>query len=116
MTHLNNDGRTVQTNSTNAELAEEFSRQAEWRREKALQYPNDKRNAEAAAIFDRLASSANFCPAHIVAATRDLFEDYPASEEWQSMLKEVGFWSFPATAEEFCRGFIARQTADMAAE
>ena len=116
MTHLNNDGRTVQTNSTNAKLAEEFSRQAEWRREKALQYPNDKRNAEAAAIFDRLASSANVCPVHLVAAAWALFEDYPAAEAWQSMLNEVGFWSFPATAEEFCRDFIAQHTADVAAE
>jgi hypothetical protein len=35
------------------ELRDDFKEQAEWRREKAEQHPDDKRHLEAAAIFDR---------------------------------------------------------------
>lgn len=110
MTYLNSDGSSNHANEAIVDLAGEFSRQAEWRREKALQYPNDKRNKEAAEIIDRLASTAYFCPPDVVAAAMELFDDYPDAEVWRNMLKDVGFWSFPSTAEEFCRDFIAQQT------
>jgi hypothetical protein len=43
---------------TRQELQEEFERQAEWRRMKADEYPDDDtRNIEAAEIFDRLAAT-----------------------------------------------------------
>ena len=35
------------------ELQDDFKEQAGWRREKAEQYPDDKRHLEAAGIFDR---------------------------------------------------------------
>ena len=35
---------------------QDFKEHAEWRREKAQQYPNEERNLEAAAILDRLAA------------------------------------------------------------
>ena len=41
------------------ELQDDFKEQAEWRREKAEQYPDDKRHLEAAAIFDRLAATVD---------------------------------------------------------
>jgi hypothetical protein len=92
------------------ELAEEFERQAEWRREKAQQYPRDNRSAEAAARFDRLAKSVADCPPAVAEAAWGLFESVPDSEAWQQMMTEVGFWYFPETAEEFCRDFISKQT------
>lgn len=95
----------------NRDLTEEFTRQAEWRREKAQQYPDDTRNAEAAELFDRLASSSAKCPPEITEAAWELFDDIIDGEMWHQMLKEVGFWYFPSTAEEFCRDFISKQTA-----
>jgi len=74
------------------ELKEEFERQAEWRREKAAQYPNDERNAEAAAIFDRLASSVAACPAEVIQAVGELFDDLPDTEIWIEKLKLIGFY------------------------
>jgi hypothetical protein len=35
-------------------LVEIFAGKAEWRRQKAVEHPDDKRNLEAATIFDRL--------------------------------------------------------------
>ena len=42
-----------------AGLRDDFKEQAEWRREKAEQDPDDKRQLEAAAIFDRLAATVD---------------------------------------------------------
>ena len=39
------------------ELKEEFEREAEWRRQKAAEYPDDKRNLDSAAGYDRLAAT-----------------------------------------------------------
>jgi hypothetical protein len=97
-----------------SDLGDEFARQAEWRREKARQYPNDKRNAEAATIFDRLASSAERCPPEISEAASELLDDVRDGEVWSEMMKEVGFWYFPSTAETFCRDFISKQTSGTA--
>jgi hypothetical protein len=44
------------------ELQDVFKERAEWRREKAHQYPNEERNLEGAAIFDRLAATADAIP------------------------------------------------------
>ena len=41
------------------ELRDDFKEQAAWRREKAEQDPDDKRQLEAAAIFDRLAATVD---------------------------------------------------------
>ena len=41
------------------ELQDDFKERAGWRREKAEQYPDDKRHLEAAAIFDRLAATVD---------------------------------------------------------
>ena len=44
------------------ELKDVFKEKAEWRREKAQQYPNEQRNLEGAAIFDRLAVTVDAIP------------------------------------------------------
>ena len=50
------------------ELQDDFKEQAEWRREKAEQYPDDKRHLEAAAIFDRLAATVDGIPQDVFRA------------------------------------------------
>ena len=91
------------------ELQDDFKEQAEWRREKAEQHLDDKRHLEAAAIFDRLAATADDIP-------QDVFRTFSEAgvndglldlERWTEMLRDVGFGSSPKTAEEFVRSFIA---------
>lgn len=91
-------------------LAEEFEYQAEWRREKAAEYPDDKRNHEAAEILDQLARSVRDCPAETIEAVFELCID--GGEDWSEMKRQVGFSYFPKTAEEFCNDFIQARMRD----
>jgi hypothetical protein len=95
---------------TASELREEFERQAEWGREKAIQYPHDRRNAVAAAHFDELAASVKDCPPEVLEAFYELFEAGNDSVEWLEMLRRAGLDQWPDTAEELCRNFIAART------
>ena len=97
-----------------ASFQDTFKEQAEWRREKAKEYPADERNLKAASAFDRLAATVDAIP-------RDVFEAYSELggvhdglldvERWTEMLRDVGFNSAPETAEDFIRSFIADRTA-----
>ena len=96
------------------ELRDDFKEEAEWRREKAKQYPDDKRHLEAAAIFDRLAATVDAIPQDVFIT----FSEHPEIadglldvERWTEMLRAVGFGSSPETAEEFVRSFIADRMA-----
>ena len=91
------------------ELRDDFKEQAEWRREKAEQHPDDKRQPEAAAIFDRLAATVDAIPQDVFIAFSKLeVDDAPLDvERWTEMLRDVGFGLSPKTAEEFVRSFIA---------
>lgn len=91
------------------ELIEEFQRQAEWRREKAEEHPDDKRNAEAADLFDRLAASARLANPAVVREYRELIDDLAGVEEHTQMLNGIGFTWWPESAEEFCREYIAKR-------
>ncbi|MBX3436258.1 MAG: hypothetical protein KF861_02125 [Planctomycetaceae bacterium] len=93
------------------ELEKEFERQAEWRRDKAAQYPEDDRNMEAAAMLDELVRSVAECPTDVIDDTGKLFADLPAGEDWAEMLQGVGYHYVPISAEQFCRDFISRQTS-----
>ena len=55
------------------ELRDDFKEEAEWRRENAKQYSDDKRYLEAAAIFDRLAATVDDIPQDIFLA----FSEHP---------------------------------------
>jgi hypothetical protein len=92
-------------------LREAFEDQAEWRREKAKQYPDDERNLAAAAIFDRLAATVDAIPEDVFVAFTELGPDvddgFRDLERWTEMLGDVGFNSAPETAEDFVRSFIA---------
>ena len=71
------------------ELRDDFKEQAEWRREKAEQYPDDKRHLEAAAIFDRLAATVDAIPQDVFIAFSKLEVDDGLLdvERWTEMLR-----------------------------
>jgi hypothetical protein len=91
------------------ELRDDFKEQAAWRREKAEQDPDDKRQLEAAAIFDRLAATVDAIPQDVfIAFTKlEVNDDLLDVERWTQMLCDVGCGSSPETAEDFVRSFIA---------
>jgi hypothetical protein len=92
-------------------LRETFEDQAEWRREKAKQYPDDERNLAAAAIYDRLAATVDAIPGDVfVVFSENVTEDFRDAERLSEMLRDVGFNSAPETAEDFVRSFIADRT------
>ena len=92
-------------------LRDDFKEEAEWRREKAKQYPHDERYLAAAAIFDRLAATVDDIPQDVFLAFSepgpDVTDGLLDVERWTEMLREVGFGSSPETAEDFVRYFIA---------
>jgi hypothetical protein len=97
---------------TGFDLKEQFEGQADWRRRKAEEFPDDKRNIEATQIFDHLAAMAPKVPADVVAAYRELWDeqDLAGAEEHNEMMRSVGFHYWPETAEQFCRDFIAARS------
>jgi hypothetical protein len=94
---------------TRDELKETFERQAEWRRQKADDYPDDGRNLAAAATFDRLAATAADIPQHVLnayEATLWRWDDSKLVEVEREALRQVGFRSEPENAEAFVRGVL----------
>jgi len=92
------------------ELADEFRFQAEWRRQKAAEYPDDKRNLEAAEILSRLAETVALCPEEVIVAFQEIWQDeenYNFAEMWAENLRQVGFVSDPKSAEEMYRQMIS---------
>jgi hypothetical protein len=70
------------------ELRDDFKEQAEWRREKAEQHPDDKRHLEAAAICDRLAATVDAIPQDVFTAFSKVEVDDGLLdvERWTAML------------------------------
>jgi hypothetical protein len=95
------------------ELKETFERQAVWRRQKAAEHPDDKRDLEAAKIFDRLAATVKDIPLDVSRAYRELFDDdILDSETAQKMLRAVRFHSEPLNAEAFVRELLLTRTVE----
>ncbi|MCH8240946.1 MAG: hypothetical protein IIB62_13060 [Proteobacteria bacterium] len=92
------------------ELADTFATQAEWRRSKADEYPDDSRNLEAAELLDKLATSTKDIDLKVLQAYRELLDGFDNVEHHSEMIGEIGFHSWPETAEEFCREYIADRT------
>ena len=90
-------------------LVEIFEGKAQWRRQKAVEHPDDKRNLEAATILDRLAKSVDRVPPTTLNSFFELYEDYEG-EELNEELRQVGFRFDPKTPEDFCRSYIASRT------
>lgn len=93
--------------STRDMLKGELEDQAEWRRRKATEYPDDRRNLDSAEEYERLARTVKDIPRDLLVAYSESFEDAPDSERWQEMLKNIfrGF-SYFANAAELVRAFV----------
>jgi len=90
-------------------LVEIFEGKALWRRQKAAEQPDDKRNLKAATILDRLAKSVDSVPPTTLNSFFELYEDNEG-EELSDELRQVGFHSDPKTADDFCRSYVASRT------
>jgi hypothetical protein len=87
-----------------------FQSTAEWRRQKAVERPEDTRNATAAEILDHLAATTKDVVPEILEAYVELFEDLPDTERHEDLLREVGFHWEPESASEFVSRFIKEAT------
>src|SRR6476659_30174 len=85
----------------------DFEQTADWRRSKAAEYPEDSRNLEAAALLDKLAASVETVAPALLDAYGSLRDDYMDSEQHSEMFRQIGFDSWPETAEDFVRACIA---------
>lgn len=98
------------------DLANAFEMQAEWRREKAEQHPQDaKRNLTAAKTFDELALQADRGD-----FDRELFGRYADLAYWDDdtsttvsveaseLNRCIGFHSFPTTVDEYLTDLLDR--------
>src|SRR5690242_11972188 len=89
-------------------LKQTFEHQAAWRREKAGEYPDDKRNLEAAELLDQLAGMVEAVPNDVLHVYQALCNDEPEGVVFEELmqLKHVGFTYHPKSAEEFLRDLI----------
>jgi SLT domain-containing protein len=82
---------------------------AEWRRDKAAQYPEDERNERAAELLERLTAeinALNWSPLHLRIET--FVNDGEISGEINFILKSIGFRYVPATGEQLLRDIVAQ--------
>jgi len=95
------------TNTTREMLKGELEDQAKWRRQKAVEYPDDRRNLDSAEEYERLAKTVKDVPDDLLVAYSEAFEDLPDSERWQEMLKDIfrGFADFD-NATELVQAFV----------
>ena len=80
------------------ELRDELLCQADWRRHKASEFPNDDRNERAALLFDQLAASVADCPDDLLKQTMAIMaSDFDLISVWCECLRTVGI---PLLSEE----------------
>jgi hypothetical protein len=91
-------------------LKAQLEDQAEWRRRKAIEYPDDRRNLDAAEEYERLAKTVQAIPDDLLVAYSEAFEGAPDSERFEEMLKDIfrGFFD-PTDATELVRSFLDRK-------
>ena len=94
----------------------DFEQTADWRRSKAAEYPEDSRNLEAAALLDKLAASVETVAPDLLDAYGSLRDDYMDSEQHSEMFRQIGFHSWPETAEEFVKACIADRATGASAD
>ncbi len=96
-------------------VRDRFAHQAEWRRGKAEQYPDDDRNIAAAEALERLATTVKDVKDDFAMAYAELFADdddnFRICELEGEMLKAVGFHNHWDTAEDFIKDIIAKMTS-----
>ena len=62
---------------------------------------------EAAALLDKLAASVETVAPALLDAYGSLRDDYMDSEQHSEMFRQIGFHSWPETAEDFVKACIA---------
>jgi hypothetical protein len=94
-------------------LKNEFMKTANWRREQAIDYPDDRWNFEAVVLLERLANTVDEIDPRLLEAYVGLWEgDGLSGAETQSeMLRGVAFTWAPQTASEFVSEFISKMTS-----
>jgi hypothetical protein len=88
-------------------LNETFSEQADWREQKAKEFPDDDRNAAAAKLLRAMAQSSSAVPQDLLSEVEALSADSDNMEAWSEKLRQVGFGSNQETAEGFLLDYIA---------
>ena len=88
-------------------LKTELEDQAEWRRQKAVEYPHDRRNLDSAEEYERLAKTVKDIPDNLLVAYSEAYQDAPDVERWQELLKDIfrGFSDF-TNATELVQAFV----------
>ena len=106
------------------DLGSVFAQQAEWRRRKAEEYPDDQRNLRAAEHLERLVGTVEDVNPELWRRMREVEErlnEQPVEFcdpllNWENdLLREEGFHNFSETAEDFLRCWIdsaEREIAD----
>jgi hypothetical protein len=100
------------------DLVMAFQSTADWRRQKAEEYRDDRRNGRAAELLERLATTVKDIPSELRALYDGMTDDFP-SEFQSEQLRAVGFNYFPDSATEFVQGIIhasARGAEEVAVE
>jgi hypothetical protein len=104
---------TVDVAWTRRLLKDQLESQAGWRRRKAVEYPDDRRNLDAAEEYERLAKTVQAVPDDLLVAYSEAFEDASDSERWEEMLMDIfrGFSDF-TNATELVQAFLDAKRED----
>src|SRR4029079_7616106 len=78
---------------------------AHFRREKQEEYPEDKRNKEAAELLEKLLETVS----EIDESMLLLFAEHFDSEKWSDILRHVGFHDWPTSASDLVFRLIEEQ-------
>jgi len=101
---------TSTTDEIRNQLLLDLKSSAEWRRQKAEEFPQDKRNAAAAELLDRVAKTVVLVDPATLDAYGALFDDFSDAESHSELMREIGFTWWPETATDIVRRFIANRT------
>lgn len=100
--------QTIDTEEVREGLRVDFKETARWRRETAIEYPNDRRNLEAAQSLERLATTVDQIDARLLAVYGEEFDyrDAQTTELRSELLRQIGFSTDYETATDFVQAFI----------
>jgi hypothetical protein len=84
-----------------------FENTAQWRREKAKEYPENERNLQAAEWLDELAASVDNIPDELL-CNYEALECEKAGEELSEILSGVGFRTAYENAAHFLKRYLRR--------
>jgi hypothetical protein len=88
-----------------------FENTASWRRQQAVENPDEKRNLAAAALLDKLAQTVD----DISPAWLDAYGYWKEVADADEMLRQVGFQLAPEDADEFVKSVVKKESPQAAA-